>query len=314
MNPHQDTATPEPATEAAKPEPRSIADGIPVGDGRIPTGNTIIAGKRKSGKTVLLRTIINERAGCGDAITWVATPTGLHSAAYLAGPFQTGHALDRLNTVPLIDWLATTSDEVTAMLDYAGVVAEHRRIAAVPAMLDAADTEMQPSPAWPNLTVVVDDADQLTPHQMGAAVYLARTGRAVCVDVVLAVPDLAVGIVPSALSKNVRTVVFTSPVDNPFPTVRDASSSFAPNACGECLIVADVDTHSPTATTATNTALRSADIRRGFGAGKQPARPALNLGEFSAAPDGYQRRHESGSGAILNALIRDTDRATGEQA
>jgi hypothetical protein len=99
--------------------PRRITDGITVGvhkDGplyvKAPAGCfTYLFGKHGSGRTTLLRNIVIGATACTDVVTWVID---LHAGTF-AQPFLS-HFADGAAPDPVIDWVATTVNEVKTML------------------------------------------------------------------------------------------------------------------------------------------------------------------------------------------------------
>ncbi|WP_372412646.1 DNA translocase FtsK [Streptomyces luteireticuli] len=90
--------------------------------------SVFIAGKKGSGKSVLLHVLISLLARCTDAVIWMVDMAGGNTAKRWVRPWVEGWK-DKDGTVidrPLIDWVAITEDEAVRMYNAAHDIADER--------------------------------------------------------------------------------------------------------------------------------------------------------------------------------------------
>lgn len=139
--------------------------------------NVAIVGKRKSGKTTLVKALVkaiaDDRAPRSGAITWIVSPAG-----------------DVVG-----DWSAADVGDTRRMLSAARIVINDRVTAAA-------------AGGFRGLTVIVDGAEGLDDNAWADVLYLMQCGATVGVNVVLTVP--ATDMMPGPVRTAVDTFVFTT--------------------------------------------------------------------------------------------------------
>ncbi|MFC8170922.1 hypothetical protein [Streptomyces sp. NPDC057325] len=146
--------------------PLSLLTGIPWGlrtDGRqVPVylreQCALVVGPTGSGKTNMVHTILAGFARTTDVLTWVIDLNAGSAGLPWVRPALTGNGQ---GLRPGIDWLASTHEEATLMLDAAVRIAKHRKMAYQDLMAKA-NTDLLPISAQiPQIEIVIDEGAEI---------------------------------------------------------------------------------------------------------------------------------------------------------
>ncbi|MGW3400133.1 DNA translocase FtsK, partial [Streptomyces zhihengii] len=139
-----------------------------------------IAGKKGSGKSVLLHVIISVISRCTDAVIWMIDMAEGNTAKRWIRPWaegwkdQAGRLIDR----PILDWVATSVDEAVRLLNASVAVADGRA-------RRMKGGKVNPTADVPALIVLTDENPELmafVPHAIRAKVRGIKKGRKAAVD------------------------------------------------------------------------------------------------------------------------------------
>ncbi|MER7068962.1 hypothetical protein ABT357_25355 [Streptomyces albidoflavus] len=142
--------------------------------------SVFIAGKKGSGKSVLLHVIISVVTRCTDAVIWMIDMAEGNTAKRWLRPWaqqwkdRNGQTIDR----PILDWVATTTDEAVRLLQASVAVADGRA-------RRMPGGKIRPKTTIPALIVITDENPELMSRIPDAIVAKQRgikKGRKAAVD------------------------------------------------------------------------------------------------------------------------------------
>lgn len=184
-------------------QPRSAREPYPIG--RVSYGDLVnietyqsagvFAGRRGSGKTVLLHNITAALVQCVDDVVWHADLGGGGIAAPWVMPWAQGRA-----GRPAVDWAARDAYEALAMAEVGLAIAKDRK-ARYQRLLIEQNTDVLPIGRMPDgtmlpmITIIVDEGGEVFGEGASRVAALAaaklrelqRIGRAMCVNVIFSV-------------------------------------------------------------------------------------------------------------------------------
>ncbi|MEU8760911.1 hypothetical protein [Streptomyces sp. NPDC048659] len=149
--------------------PLSIHTGLPWGvrsDGRevnvyLREQCALVVGPTGSGKTNFVHTVLGGFARATDILTWVIDLNAGSAGLPWVRPALDGDGNPSSETRPGIDWLASTPEEATLMLDAALRVGKHRKVVYQDLMAQA-DTDLLPVSAQiPQIMLVIDEGAEI---------------------------------------------------------------------------------------------------------------------------------------------------------
>ncbi|WP_329422370.1 hypothetical protein [Streptomyces sp. NBC_01268] len=149
--------------------PLSIHTGLPWGvrsDGRevsvfLREQCALVVGPTGSGKTNFVHTVLGGFARATDILTWVIDLNAGSAGLPWVRPAFDGDGKPDKETRPGIDWLASTPEEATLMLDAALRVGKHRKVVYQDLMAQA-DTDLLPVSAQiPQIMLVIDEGAEI---------------------------------------------------------------------------------------------------------------------------------------------------------
>lgn len=109
----------------------------------------LLSGTTGAGKSTMLGVLLAQLTRCDDTIIWMIDLKGGRTAKPWLRPWITGS--DPRATCPVIDWVATTLDEVEIMLHCLTKVIDYRSAA-------GEDEKVVPSPQQPQIIVICDES------------------------------------------------------------------------------------------------------------------------------------------------------------
>lgn len=178
----------EPQPYPVERGPKSIWTPVPLG--KFETGEQVevlwrelgalVAGVRGRGKSNFINVLLAHLTGCTDAVVWMIDSGKGRTARPWLLPWLEGRS-DR----PAIDWVATTPEEVDAMLAAAPAVIRHRASS-------SPGSKVRPAPGKPALIIICEEVAMIfgqrdTSNYKRAArgMDVVQLGRSEAVDVVL---------------------------------------------------------------------------------------------------------------------------------
>jgi hypothetical protein len=192
--------------------PRSIKDTFPAGllanktEALIEVyqSSGLIAGRRGSGKTVLLQGITASALRCVDAVVWHVDLNG----GGMSAPWISGYALG-LMPEPVLDWVAPSPATALNVARVGAAIAKDRKSFYQSRMIAGDVDVLDVDPGVPEILIIVDeggevtgeDADKVALEAAKALRELQRIGRAVCVNVVFSVQRGTGDYVPAQMKK-----------------------------------------------------------------------------------------------------------------
>ncbi|WP_327335110.1 hypothetical protein [Streptomyces anulatus] len=142
--------------------------------------SVLIAGKKGSGKSVLLHCIISVVTRCTDAVIWMIDMAEGNTAKRWLRPWAAGwkDKHGRLIDRPILDWVATNIDEAVRLLNASVAVADGRA-------RRMKGGKIRPSATMPALIVITDENPELmsrVPDAITAKIRGIKKGRKAAVD------------------------------------------------------------------------------------------------------------------------------------
>lgn len=111
--------------------------------------HVLLSGTTGAGKSNLLAVLLAQLTRCNDTVIWMIDLKGGRTAKPWLKPWLTGS--DPRATCPVIDWVATTLDEVEIMLNCLVKVIDYRSAA-------GDDEKIVPSPQQPQIILICDES------------------------------------------------------------------------------------------------------------------------------------------------------------
>ncbi|WP_308112892.1 DNA translocase FtsK [Streptomyces sp. DH12] len=147
---------------------------------RFRQNSVFIAGKKGSGKSVLLHVVISVVSRCTDAVVWMIDMAEGNTAKRWIRPWAEGwkDSHGRLIDRPVLDWVATSVDEAVRLLQASVAVADGRA-------RRMKGSKIRPTAQCPALVVITDENPVLmsrVPNAIQAKIDGIKKGRKAAVD------------------------------------------------------------------------------------------------------------------------------------